>query len=418
MLSGVYPAGQYLPGVKELCGRYGVCAATLRKSLAGLAGSQCLVLERKRYRVPLPAGSPVLDTVVLVARGYGEGDPLHGRLMLSSPLLEERLRAFEAHCAQSRIRLVGMPCFYRGQELVVGHSAGDTPEKVCAQRAVLGFAVWTGALSQPGSVPALVQRIARLGKPVAVLVESASDADPVRPTGRAPVRVLLAADNVRVGREAGDFLIGLGHRSVAFISAAHETGWSVERQAGLSAAFESAGIPGGVLACTITAGPARPGAWPLPGIRSSLDRVAPLNVEGRDPEDEAVAEALRRAEVAIQGALERRSLAERIAPLLDSAAQRPEITAWVAANDATALVCLDWLKRAGRRVPGDISVMGFDNTDESLLAGLTSYDFNAGAAVHAMLTHITSPGNALLQGMPESCVAGFINVRGTTGPPR
>ena len=37
-------------------------------------------------------------------------------------------------------------------------------------------------------------------------------------------------------------------------------------------------------------------------------------------------------------------------------------TAFVCANDATALGCMEVLARAGVRVPGDVSIVGFDDT--------------------------------------------------------
>ena len=46
-------------------------------------------------------------------------------------------------------------------------------------------------------------------------------------------------------------------------------------------------------------------------------------------------------------------------------ARDPEVTAVFAANDQTALGIMRALHEAGRRVPGDISVVGFDDTPES-----------------------------------------------------
>ena len=46
-------------------------------------------------------------------------------------------------------------------------------------------------------------------------------------------------------------------------------------------------------------------------------------------------------------------------------AQDPDVTAVFAANDQTALGIMRALHEAGRKVPGDISVVGFDDTPES-----------------------------------------------------
>jgi DNA-binding LacI/PurR family transcriptional regulator len=46
-------------------------------------------------------------------------------------------------------------------------------------------------------------------------------------------------------------------------------------------------------------------------------------------------------------------------------AQNPDVTAVFAANDQTALGVMRALHESGRTVPGDISVVGFDDTPES-----------------------------------------------------
>jgi DNA-binding LacI/PurR family transcriptional regulator len=62
-----------------------------------------------------------------------------------------------------------------------------------------------------------------------------------------------------------------------------------------------------------------------------------------------------------------------------------DVTAWVGASDYVALAALDFLKTKGKTVPGDISVMGFDDSFEALYAELSSYNFNIRSYASSML---------------------------------
>jgi hypothetical protein len=69
-----------------------------------------------------------------------------------------------------------------------------------------------------------------------------------------------------------------------------------------------------------------------------------------------------------------------------------DITAWVCDNDATAFKALDFLKAHNKRVPAQISVVGFDNVPSTALErGLTTFDFNAAGFVRRMLSFIIRP---------------------------
>lgn len=91
-------------------------------------------------------------------------------------------------------------------------------------------------------------------------------------------------------------------------------------------------------------------------------------------------------------------------------------TAVVAASDELALGAMATLRRAGMDVPGDVSVIGYDNHELAGAVGLTTMDHSVAdqgrLAAEALL--------AALAGAPAS--AGLIEprlvVRGTTAPPR
>jgi DNA-binding LacI/PurR family transcriptional regulator len=81
-------------------------------------------------------------------------------------------------------------------------------------------------------------------------------------------------------------------------------------------------------------------------------------------------------------------------------AERPEVTAIFAANDQMALGVMRALHEAGRAVPGDVSVVGFDDMPESayLWPGLTSirqdFDQAGRICVDILLEQIRTRGQA------------------------
>jgi DNA-binding LacI/PurR family transcriptional regulator len=120
---------------------------------------------------------------------------------------------------------------------------------------------------------------------------------------------LVQVDNRLGGRIATQHLVDLGHRRIAHVTGAGELGISDERLAGYRDALADAGLP--------------------------VDFQ--LVEEGRFT-DEGGHDAARR--------------------LLD---REPELTAIFAANDLSALGVLNAVAETGRRVPEDVSVVGFDD---------------------------------------------------------
>jgi DNA-binding LacI/PurR family transcriptional regulator len=60
-------------------------------------------------------------------------------------------------------------------------------------------------------------------------------------------------------------------------------------------------------------------------------------------------------------------------------------------DDDTAMLILDFLRQHRRDVPGDISLVGFDNTAEGARSGLTSYDFDFERFNYYVLRYLLEP---------------------------
>jgi len=101
-----------------------------------------------------------------------------------------------------------------------------------------------------------------------------------------------------------------------------------------------------------------------------------------------------------------------LAPLLERALASGA-TAWIAANDVCALHALGWLQEKGVKIPGEVSLAGFDDTAEALRADLTSYRFASDSMARAMIRQILSSagGPAVMRH------AGVVVARGSTAGP-
>jgi DNA-binding LacI/PurR family transcriptional regulator len=95
-------------------------------------------------------------------------------------------------------------------------------------------------------------------------------------------------------------------------------------------------------------------------------------------------------------------------------------SAVVAYNDHCALGLLDALSRAGVEVPGDVSLVGYDDTSLSRLAhvNLTTVSQDARRqAEHAVAAAVERLDNGRRGRRREIVLAPHLVVRGSTGPP-
>jgi DNA-binding LacI/PurR family transcriptional regulator len=140
----------------------------------------------------------------------------------------------------------------------------------------------------------------------------------------------------------------------------------------------------------------------------------------RSPAREEVVRALRRVESLIHNSVKDEKRNTILRRRLAAALADTGATVWVASNDKLALSCLDVLAQRKVRVPGTLSVVGFDDVPEALFGGLTSYCFNPRGVARKLLDIVlTSPALLKREGSQEPVeVPGFISERRSCGAPR
>jgi DNA-binding LacI/PurR family transcriptional regulator len=198
------------------------------------------------------------------------------------------------------------------------------------------------------------------------------------------------------GLKAGQFLIERGHRSVAYISATHGNPWSKNRLRGLIQAFENAGFSDAVQIYTLDAyeniwsfqhvpdsrfarnkGHFRTLYSGLSGLIRSSDLFLKKKFIMANSE-------MNQLEAYIK-------MRNGVSPLVERAILDSPVTAFACANDAIAMMALCNLKKHGKRVPQDISVVGFDDTLDAYHERLSSFNFNMQSTAARMFAHIVMP---------------------------
>ncbi|WP_246113395.1 LacI family DNA-binding transcriptional regulator [Streptomyces montanus] len=246
------------------------------------------------------------------------------------------------------------------------------------QRTGYSFALASTLDGQDGGVAAAVESLLDQGVDGIVLSEPVDDGTPLRFKADVPMvslgegvemaggpSAMVCADGVAAARIATEHLLGLGHRTVWHLPGPQDWWAARDRVRGWREALAAAGAPEPAL-------PAE-GDWtPASGYR--------------------------------------------VGRLL---AREPELTAVFAANDEMALGALRAFAEAGRRVPDDVSVVGFDDVPAAayLTPPLTTIrqDFSAVAtrAVDVLL--------AMIEGRPHPVepdgLAAELTVRSSTAPP-
>jgi DNA-binding LacI/PurR family transcriptional regulator len=361
-----------------------------------LVSDGLLARHGRGYRQRTRSVRQPFNTILLIAAGT------RGDLRLFSQRTHDLLRALEAQCAQRDLGLVLAPFEIGGPVL----SSETVALLQSRSRPPLGALCFCPGL-HGAQLADTVRQLQQASRPTALLDETTERRTRL-PALSPPLRLFRAATNDIACREVARHLLGLGHRRMAYISPIVDSVWTVDRARALSEAVARAGTDATVLSYATTAEAAE-GVLRDAGQRSELEQLVELN------------RGVRSLAFQTDLIMQREQIRPLLVPLMERALQDRSITAWVAANDNVALECLDYLKSRGVRVPRDLSLVGFDDPLEAFFRRITTYNYNAGAIVHAMLSHVLSTVGRRPRGAATQepvVVEGFMNVRGSTAAAR
>ena len=385
ILSGTIRPGDSLPTLKEMGVRYGASFLTLKKALRGLEGGSILNAGAGVYSV-VPLRPPPRSVLVYFAWGDEQG-----QLKFWTPFEHEILGSLGNECARTGIRMEKVIYATSGDKLLFlhGRKASATLPEVCQD--AFGFLVRT--VCSRDIVPELVPRLIGLGKPVGVLDEMGSPHFP-RLQGRYPnLAVFRHTISGSPARQMGAYLAGLGHRELAFISPFHGTIWSKNRFDSLHQCFRDLGPAFKVHPHILDIEYQLPGEghWagegPVEALSKSLEKTRSGWKRGFPP----LSGILDKLRAPLNNLVWQEWVLEKMIPVFEHALRRREVTAWVAADDDTALLALEYLRRKGLRPPRDLALVGFDDTAEGARQDLTSYNFDFPRFFHGVVIRLLDP---------------------------
>jgi DNA-binding LacI/PurR family transcriptional regulator/DNA-binding transcriptional regulator YhcF (GntR family) len=408
LVNGAFGFDRPLPSRKALVGRYGVSNNTLRKALHALLDDKTIAPYKHTYRISLPNPRAGRSSIMLFARGSNPGTIVDYNLRT-----HEYFRDLEQDCLARGIRLQVVPVYFDGPTATFAGQKDGTIANDAAKENILGFIVWRMNLP-PVFTDTLLLYLRRFGKPISFFHETEP---PVRAAVAGPQRLLrdfVFQSGFEAGRTVGRFLLAHGHRGACCFSAEIDADWSRDRVRGMRAEFARAGRGARVVECGCSIMGEQDARKPSPWLSVAQDRV--------DKAVRLVVGSAMSQQISIHllHYMKREFIRHRMAADFRRVLEDKTTTAWVGTSDLMALECLIFLEVNKVNPPGEISVIGFDDTDtiETAAQGLTSYNFNGASAMHLMTECIVRPGSPLTKGDAQRLIVieGFIHERATTGP--
>lgn len=424
ILSGVFARQGGLPSTKELQARYGICFQTMRKILRSLSEDGIVDVRGKKNELRNVSAQADSRRIVFIEGSVPTVPP--------SALNQGQYRILELFEQES---------FHRGLTLetvkidlynaIETRKAANSNEvKAPAQGYVLDL-WWIPGEEFRRTITDFLTRISALKKPVAILDESGEFVLPL-PFAANPLFQVFRIEDKKAGARVARLLLDMGHRSVAFLSASHDSMYSRLRLEGVMEQFSGAGfeqgvkslvrknaeqslahlfvisgLSDGVIRKVLTAGrtksqtedvfnaflrfkKSKPALSFTPEdilkIRENFAAIGNLAQQDIDPEIfRLMCQAGLAHIIALAGTLYH-------APLFRKALEFRGVTAWICVNDGMALQALAYLRDHEISVPEALSIVGFDNAPiKALEQRLTSFDFNASGFVHRILNYIARP---------------------------
>jgi DNA-binding transcriptional regulator YhcF (GntR family) len=449
ILSGIYAKHGSLPSSKELQIRYGACFRTIQKALQSLASDNVVHRVNKKYELSNASGSTLRDRIVFISPNT-QARPL-------SALNQGQNRLFdmlESECHRQRLKFefVGLDAFdYRE----IRRTAQGTSIAMPASGYILDL-WWAQSEDSKQLLQYLLSLLLAFKKPIAILDEIGEFVLPVSFSGN-PLIQVFRIEGKSAGARIARMLLGMKHRSVAYISTYPYVSWSRQRLAGVMDEYAKAGLAAGVVPVVgRQAEIAHEYVLAVSGFDEALTRrILGVNITRSELVDKykSLKEYMKtwspdqfgpgeiqtiQERLKILGHLSSLEITEELfnticnnvfadiaaqinlttrAKLFNEALTHKEATAWICANDNIALSALSFLREQNIAVPRKISVAGFDNTPvHAIEQMLTTFDFNAYGFIHRMLYFINHPHRSAYHHAAIE-IEGMVIERKTTAPP-
>jgi DNA-binding LacI/PurR family transcriptional regulator/DNA-binding transcriptional regulator YhcF (GntR family) len=445
ILNGGFPAVR-LPPAAKLSLRYGVTVPTLHKALGQLV-REGILEENGHHFQQIRSGSRLNWPKVMLIVGLEQTGDI-GMLEGRTQTLTE---SFERECPRMRLdgRIEGFnPIKATGLLEICSMIEDASPFS--------GFIVniWNPWNEKIWSQwVALLTNLASKKVPVVIIDQAGDLSFPPALLRSSYVRVLRIAGE-QAGAKVAESLFRHGHRQITYISPGRSD-WAQARYRGLCAYFQHYVDPQSRIDFFHLRGSVsnfelifsllnldERGVRALHhnqysddqirGLFPLIERAAKLRLN-RNPSSHALIETLSPAMEGLCSVMDKEhdataflkiqqvigiaasahAFAMHLSSLFHKVLTTSAADAWVCCNDQTALAAVSYLKSRKKRVPGDISVIGFDNWRESNEQQVSTFDFNMDGMIKESLLMIVD-AKSLRARAAISEVDGYVVERRTT----
>lgn len=236
------------------------------------------------------------------------------------------------------------------------------------------------------------------------------------------IRIFPIGTTELAGQKVGQFLLELGHREIAFISAWWKNEmWITNRYEGLNKVISLAQVPGNVHRFVDQR--YEVGTFQLDNEKlnksilaiPSINQIIAENTPFSQDQVDAIASRL---DWTFDNIIFCQKMDLFLQPLFEQALLEKNITAWVCADSGMAVAALRFLRKKGVAVPARISVAGYDDNSEAYSEGLTTFDYDIPGITQTMIAFISNPDLYPADKGIFIEKNGFLVPRQSTGPVR
>lgn len=421
VIAGAFESRE-LPPIAKLALRYGVSIRTIKKALAGLLKQDVLAVQGRRY---LPVRNRLhtrRSPIMFISFGTTGGG-----ITLGDPRIQQVVESFERECA--RLGYVSLVEGFNDQDPRSFMELSSTIKKLPG---ISGFIVnvWV-ALNETylRRWNDLFLYLAGRNAPVVIIDQSGSLLVSRELLKSRLVRILRISSE-KAGEKVAEVMLRTGHERIAYVTPFFNAPWAQARYAGVCRYIKSFGPPGAVVLLYALEKPAdqidlmlaimelgkedirslyhnrnteheireftdRLGKTGWQELKSKItfsDTTGTIRSTARflaglakKPHNITEYELLLDS---LQHIASNRSLEDYLLPFLQDIYGKNSATAWVCSDDKTALTAVSVLRSCNKKVPEDISVIGFDNWRAAYENQLSTFDFNMNGMVQQALLMI------------------------------
>jgi DNA-binding transcriptional regulator YhcF (GntR family)/DNA-binding LacI/PurR family transcriptional regulator len=405
IVSGKYTCGEKLPSCKELQQNYKVSFTTLKKALNKLINEEIIEPRSNGYYLPPLTGSTSHARLVVIGCGWEDGK------ILVDYQDKNYFRTLESECIRMNLQL-DVVVYYRSNERLQFVNTASQSIYDLSERTIIGYIFIVANLeSTPEEV---LERLVGLHRNVAVLNVVGGWKIPRCAQGNRFVQIFTATASTVPAKRVALYLLGKGHKYIAFFSPFHKALWSQRRLDTIIEIYKRAGFTNGVKSFVYDTYAYQ---WDYLKNQDHYEDIRSLIDQYTKWRKDTHAEFFNKfgnlgysiVKYITEWNCASGEIFEKMKPLFDRALENKSLTVWVMANDFAATIAIDYLKEKNIRIPEDLSIISFDNTLDSMEYHLTSYDFNNQGIISMMLRYIIAPQTI----KPAARRGGFIEVDGT-----